>query len=90
VLFRSLALQNFCVNEFSLFNLLQKYLAPALWGKKTADDVCNSMDQLRRGVEELTTGMKETQQLLQNQQRTLDDIIRSTSLQRVSIIDGRV
>ena len=71
----------------------QRFIVPALRGSQSvhkAEDplleVCRSVDELRRSLAEVVAGLSETQSLMRSQQRQLDDIVRLTSVRRVSIV----
>ena len=49
-------------------------------------DVRRSVDELRRSMADVVTGITDTQSLVRNQQRQIDDVMRSNSHQRVSVI----
>jgi len=61
---------------------------PALYGDKCVNsdpllEVRRSVDELRHSLSEVVSSISETQTLMKSQQRQIDDVIRTTSLQRV-------
>lgn len=76
--------------------LAQRFIvsAAARYGSDESDDkpddplvdVRRSVDELRRSMADVVAGITETQSLVRNQQRQIDDVMRSNSHQRVSVI----
>jgi len=60
---------------------------PAFCGRSSdpLHEVRQSVDELRRSLAEVVAGISATQSLMKSQQRQLDDIVRSSGLQRVGL-----